>query len=261
MLYKHTWIKVIVLLMAALSLDFAVDAGPGKRSFAKARPRVVYITESKGFKHAVLPESATIMKDLGAKQGFDVTVTDAAETFITPENLKNTDVIIFYTTGELPLSDEQKSALLNFVKSGKAFIGIHSATDTFYKWPEYGEMINGYFDGHPWTQDTEVTIKVDDRTHVTTRHLPASLTFKEEIYQFKQFAPERVKVLVSLDTTKTDMTRPGIKASSFPLVWYKSYGKGRVYYTALGHRPDIWASDWYQTLLSNAIKWAAGELK
>jgi type 1 glutamine amidotransferase len=261
MLYKHTWMTMILLLMAALSPDFGFDARSAPRAIAMARPRVVYVTQSKGFKHAVLPESATIMKALGAKHGFDVTLTDTSETAITPETLKNTDVIIFYTTGELPLSDEQKSALLNFVKSGKAFIGIHSATDTFYKWPEYGEMINGYFDGHPWTQDTEVTIKVDDRTHVTTKHLPASLTFKEEIYQFKQFVPERVKVLVSLDTTKTDMTRPGIKAASFPLVWYKSYGKGRVYYSALGHRPDVWANDWYQTMLVNAIKWSAGELK
>ena len=261
MFYKHTWMRMLLLLIAALSLGYGVDAGPGSRAIAKARPRVVYITQSKGFKHAVLPESARIMKELGDKHGFDVTVTDTAENVITPETLKNTDVIIFYTTGELPLSDEQKSALLNFVKSGKAFIGIHSATDTFYKWPEYGEMINGYFDGHPWTQDTEVTIKVDDRTHVTTKHLPASLTFKEEIYQFKQFVPERVKVLVSLDTTKTDMTRTGIKATSFPLVWYKSYGKGRVFYTALGHRPEIWQSDWYQTMLANAIKWSAGELK
>ena len=175
--------------------------------------------------------------------------------------MKTVDVVIFYTTGELPLSEVQKKALLDFIKSGKTFIGIHSATDTFYKWAEYGEMINGYFDGHPWTAETDVVLKVDDRTHATTRHLPESMSFKEEIYQFRNFAPDRVKVLVSLDTSKTDMTKRGIKATSFPLVWYRTYGKGKVYYTALGHRPEIWASDWYQTMLVNAIKWGVGELK
>jgi type 1 glutamine amidotransferase len=228
---------------------------------AKTNPRVLFVTESKGFRHQVLHQAEGIMEELGIKNGFDVQVTQVAEKYFTAENLKNTDVIIFYTTAELPLTDAQKKMLLDFVKSGKGFIGIHSATDTFYKWPEYGEMINGYFDGHPWTQDTEVTVKVDDRTHPTTRHLPESMTFKEEIYQIKQFAPDKVKVLASLDTAKTDMKKNGVKAASFPLVWYRNYGKGRVYYNALGHRPDIWTSEWYQTMMVQTIKWALGEAK
>jgi type 1 glutamine amidotransferase len=228
---------------------------------AKTKPQVLYITQCMGFKHGVLHESETVMEQLGVKNGFDVTLSHLAEQVITPENLKNVDVIIFYTTGELPLSDAQKKLLLDFIKSGKTFIGIHSATDTFYKWPEYGEMINGYFDGHPWTAETDVVLRVDDRTHVTSKHLPESLSFKEEIYQFRDFAPDKVKVLVSLDTAKTDMSKRGVKASSFPLVWYKTYGKGKVYYNALGHRPEIWASEWYQTMMVNTIKWGLGELK
>jgi uncharacterized protein len=244
--------KTILLLFVTLSAIVLAPMNP---------TRVLYITQSKGFKHQVLPESESVMKELGAKHGFEVELTQAAESALTPQALANTDVIVFYTTGELPLSAEQKTALLNFIKAGKGFVGIHSATDTFYQWPEYGEMINGYFDGHPWTQDTEVTIKVDDRTHPTTKHMPESIRLKEEIYQFKQFSPDKVKVLVSLDTSKTDMTKQGIKASSFPLVWYRQYGKGRVYYNALGHRPDVWQSDWYKTMMANTIKWAAGEIK
>ncbi|MBX3277480.1 MAG: ThuA domain-containing protein [Acidobacteria bacterium] len=258
---KH---KLTLLCLLALLFGLAAMVrfeAPVTSVEAKAAPRVVYVTQSKGFRHQVLHLSEGIVEELGAKHGFDVHVTHMAEKVITPETLKNTDVIIFYTTGELPLSDAQKTMLLDFIKGGKAFIGIHSATDTFYKWPEYGEMINGYFDGHPWTQDTEVTIRVDDRTHPTTRHLPESMTFKEEIYQFKQFSPDRVKVLASLDAEKTDMKKNGVKASSFPLVWYRNYGKGRVYYNALGHRPDIWTSDWYQTMLVQTIKWSLGETR
>jgi type 1 glutamine amidotransferase len=244
----------LIVLLSAIAL------GPVALS-ARGKVRVLYVTQSKGFKHAVLPESESIMRDLAAKSGFELTVSQEADRAITPDSLKNLDVIIFYTTGELPLSDEQKEAFLEFVKSGKTFIGLHSATDTFYQWPAYGAMINGYFDGHPWTQDSEVTIKADDRRHATTRHFPPSMTFKEEIYQFKNFDPQAVKVLVSLDTTRTDMTKKGIKASSFPLVWHRPYGKGRVFYSALGHRPEIWQSDWYQQMLVNAIKWGVGDLK
>lgn len=247
--------KLALVLFAMSLMTISTNA------IAQKKPHILYVTQCMGFKHGVLHESETVMEQLGVKHGFNVTLTHLAEKAITPENLKNVDIIIFYTTLELPLSAAQKTALLDFVKGGKTFIGIHSATDTFYQWPEYGEMINGYFDGHPWTQDTEVTIKVDDRTHITTSHLPESMTFKEEIYQFKNFAPDKVKVLVSLDTTKTDMTKKGIKASSFPLVWYRSYGKGKVYYNALGHRPEVWQSEWYQTMLANTIKWGLGTAK
>jgi type 1 glutamine amidotransferase len=123
-------------------------------------------------------------------------------------------------------------------------------------------MIGGYFNQHPWTQNDEVAIKVEDRTHPVTRHLPEAMRFKEEIYQIKDFiGREKAKVLVSLDTANTDMTKRGIVAKEFPLVWWREYGRGRVIYNALGHRPDIWQSEWYQTMLVNTIRWAAGDLK
>jgi type 1 glutamine amidotransferase len=229
---------------------------------AQRKTRLLFVTESKGFPHPVLRQAEAIMEQLGAKNGFDVTVTQMAESKLTPENLKNLDVIVFYTTGELPLSDEQKKAFLDWIKSGKFFMGLHSATDTFYKWPEYGQMIGGYFNKHPWTQDIEVTIKTEDRTHPVTRHLPEGWSMKEEIYQIKDFiGRDKAHVLVSLDQTKTDMTRPGVEAKDFPLVWWRDYGKGKVMYNAMGHRPDVWTSDWYQTMIVNAIKWGTGQMK
>lgn len=225
---------------------------------AKRNPRVLYVTQSKGFKHAVLPESEKLMQEWAAKNGFDLTVSQEADKALTPENLKNLDVIIFYTTGELPLSSEQKAAFLNFIKSGKGFIGIHSATDTFYQWPEYGEMIGGYFDGHPWTAKDTITIKKDDRQSPLVKSWPDSFPLTEETYQYKQFNAANVKVLMSMDTTKTDMTKKGIKAQSFPLVWQRSYGKGRVFYSELGHNPEVWRDPRYQTMIVSAIKWCAG---
>jgi len=229
---------------------------------AQRQTGLLFVTECKGFRHQVLHLAEEIMEQLGAKNGFDVTITQMAENKLTPENMKNLDVIVFYTTGDLPLSDAQKTALLDWIKSGKFFLGIHSATDTFYKWPEYGQMIGGYFNKHPWTENIDVTIKTEDRTHPVTRHLPEGWSMKEEIYQIKDFiGREKTHVLVSLEQTKTDMTRPNVEAKDFPLVWWHDYGKGKVMYNAMGHRPDVWTTDWYQTMVVNAIKWGTGQLK
>lgn len=272
--------KTLFLVAAFAALIFLFgDAGPQLRApfdkvtqmlgsvelragAAQRKSQLLFVTQSKGFRHQVLHQAEEIVEQLGAKNGFDVTITQMAELKLTPQNLKNLDVIVFYTTGELPLTDAQKKGLLDWIKSGKFFLGLHSATDTFYKWPEYGEMIGGYFNKHPWTQDIQVTIKTDDRTHPVSRHLPEGWSMKEEIYQIKQFpGRDKTHVLVSLDPSKTDMTRPGVEAKDFPLVWWHDYGKGKVMYNALGHRPDVWTTDWYQTMIVNAVKWGTGQMK
>src|SRR5262245_3399934 len=128
--------------LIAIGLIFAASAiSPISKASAQKKIRVTYITECKGFKHDVLSESEKIMKELGDKNGLEVTNSQDSASVITTENLKNVDVLILYTTGELPWSDEQKKLFLDFIKNGKGFIGIHSATDTFYKWAEYGELI------------------------------------------------------------------------------------------------------------------------
>ena len=102
-----------------------------------------------------------------------------------PEELKKYDAIVFYTTGELPIGDAEKANLLAWIKSGKGFIGIHCATDTFYKWADYGDMIGGYFDEHPWHQ--EVKVKVEDPNTPATKGLPNPWVLTDEIYQFKDW--------------------------------------------------------------------------
>lgn len=252
--------RMALLLALAATLSLGLSASVFAQ--AKSDKRVLFVTQSKGFRHASLHVAEERIETWGAQNGFDVTITQMAEKYITPARLKNFDVIIFYTTSELPLSDAQKTALLNWVKSGKFFLGIHSATDTFYKWPEYGQMIGGYFNKHPWTENIQVTLKTEDKSHPVSRHLPDGWSMKEEIYQIKDFiGRDKTHVLVSLDQSKTDMTRPGIEAKDFPLVWWHDYGKGKVMYNAFGHRPDVWTTDWYQTMIVNALKWGTGQMK
>ncbi|HET9533324.1 MAG TPA: ThuA domain-containing protein, partial [Blastocatellia bacterium] len=220
-----------------------------------ARPKALYLTHSAGFKHEVLPLSRQVLKDIAARSGIDVTATEDCS-MISREGLKPYAAVVFYTTGELPMTDEQKAALIDFVKSGKGFVGIHSATDTFYKWAEYGEMIGGYFDGHPWHQ--EVTIKVEDRQHTATRHLGESFKITDEIYQFKNYSRERVRVLMSLDAGSVDLAKPGVRRADkdFAIAWSRSFGSGRVFYTALGHQPEVWQDERFQRHLVEGLRWA-----
>lgn len=248
-------------------------AGAAGSALAQAKLRVAYVTESKGFKHDVVPESAKILTAIGAKEGFEVTIVQESAKFITAENLKKTDVIVFYTTGELPWSEDQKKLFLEWIRKGKGFVGIHSATDTFYKWEEYGNLIGGYFDGHPWTSNIKVALKKDDPKFPAVKAFPDSFEWVEETYQYKQFNSKDCKVVLSMDITKTDMTRKGVRgihavgdkanvaADSFPLVWHRSYGKGRVFYSEPGHNLAIWNDARYQSMLATGIKWAAGKIK
>lgn len=137
--------------------------------------------------------------ELGEKTGmFHVVCSQDSRSEITAERLKDYDAVFFYTTGELPLSDTQKSDLLAFIASGKGFAGSHCATDTNYKWKDYGELIGGYFDGHPWHQ--KIKVIVEDRKHPATRHLGESFEITDEIYQFRTpYSREKLHILMKLD--------------------------------------------------------------
>ena len=250
----------LISTLAVAAAVLLIQTQPGRlaatASSTKAtKPKVLYLTHSAGFKHAVLPLSEQTVKQIGERSGaFEVIATQDCAV-LSREGLKQCAAVVFYTTGELPLSEEQKAAFLDFIKGGGGFVGIHSATDTFYKWPEYGEMIGGYFDNHPWHQ--EVTIKVEDPKHPATRHFETSFKLTDEIYQFKEFSRARVNVLLSLDTGSVDINRPGVHRADrdFALAWWRNYGRGRVFYTALGHRAEVWQDGRYQQHLLGALRW------
>ncbi|MGH9314109.1 MAG: ThuA domain-containing protein [Vicinamibacterales bacterium] len=240
--------------ICAVLVAGVLSAGTG----ANDTPRVLYLTHSAGFKHDVLPVTEEVMRDLGKRSGaFEATVTQDCS-LISEQSLRNYAAVIFFTTGELPIDEAQKKALVEFVRSGRGFVGIHSATDTFYKWPEYLELIGGYFDGHPWHQ--EVTVRVDDPTHPATAQLPAAFTISDEIYQFRAWSRDRVRVLLSLDPASVDLTKKGVHRADkdFALAWAREFGRGRMFYTALGHEAAVWRDPRFQQHLAGGIQWATG---
>jgi uncharacterized protein len=154
------------------------------------------------------------------------------------------------------MSAAQKIALLDFVRTGRGFIGVHSATDTFYTWPDYLDLIGGYFNGHPWHQS--VTIEVVGPGDPLVAFLGNPLKFDDEIYQISDFDYRRSHVLLRLDQSSVDLSRPGVhrRFYGWPLAWTRSYGQGRVFYTALEHEASVWQDTRYQRILTNAILWS-----
>ena len=218
--------------------------------------RILYFTYSAGYRHDVIPLSKAILTQLGSNSGvFEVTATEDTSEFST-ENLKRYAAVMFYTTGELPMSGSQKTALLNFVRSGGGFLGVHSATDTFYTWPDYLELVGGYFNGHPWHQ--AVTIEVVDPGDPVVAFLGNWLQLEDEIYQISDFDYRRSHVLLRLDPGSVDLGKTGVhqRFYGWPLAWKRFYGQGRVFYTALGHEASVWQDRRYQRMLTNAILWS-----
>lgn len=216
--------------------------------------RLLFLTHAAGYRHEVLPQAAKIVGEEGVKYGIETTATEDVS-WLSADKLKDFDAVLFYTSGELPLDSPQKADFLEFVKKGGGFSGVHSATDTFYEWEEFGKLIGGYFDGHPW--HTSVSVEVLDRNHPATRHLEKSFRITDEIYQFRAFDSSGSKILLALDKDSVNMEAEGVRGVNgfFPLSWTRNYGSGKVFYTALGHRQDVWEDPRFQKHLFAGILW------
>lgn len=219
--------------------------------------RLLVLTHSAGFRHNYLTTAVEVLTRMGERTGrFEVYATeDCSE--VTGEMLDECSAVLFMTTGELPMSEEQKRSLIRFIKGGGGFVGVHNAADTFYEFPEYGRMIGGYFSRHPWRQ--EVYVIVEDSSHPSTRHLPRRFKVLEEIYTFKDWSRDRTHVLISLDNSSVDLAKGDREDNDYALAWCHSYGSGRVFYTAFGHFIKLWRTGWFQRHLLGGILWAMGE--
>ena len=209
---------------------------------------MLVLTATYGFRHDSIATARQVLTQVGATTGeFTVSETeDIAE--ITAARLAATDILFFaLTTGEIPFSDAQKKAILDFVEAGGGFMGAHSATDTLYDWADYGRLVGAYFKEHPWTQDATVT--VEGGSHPATRDLGASFRLFEEFYAFRDNPRSRVQVLLSLNPASVGTT------GDYPLAWSQSFGSGRSFYTALGHFQSTWTDPRFQAHLLGAIRW------
>jgi uncharacterized protein len=253
-------VAVASALAASLGAHTA-HAGPSRQ--APAPLNVLVVTATAGFHHDSIPTAIEVIGHLGVETGvYATTVLPDLESLpaLTADLLAQHHVVFFAnTSGELPLSDAQKRALLDFVWNGGGFVGTHSATDTLYAWPEYSELIGAYFREHPWSQ--RIRVAVEDPNHPSTQHLAPSFEIDDEIYVFRTDVRARptTRVLLSLDVTSVGFTVPSAGApNDFPLAWCSNYGAGRTLYNALGHADAVWQDPRFAAHLLNAILWTAG---
>ena len=190
---------------------------------------------------------------------FDVTITQNGAD-LTREALSGVKAVVFFTAINPPGTDIE--ALLAWVRSGGAFIGIHSTANTYQSQPLFGKLLGGRYDRRPWrtpqAHQTKVRIKVVDRTHPATRHLGESFELADDIYQYKNVDYANVTVLLSLDPASLDLQNPKVNRNDtvFPVAWTRNVGQGRVFYTALGDWEPTWSDPRYRTHLIQGIKWA-----
>ncbi len=248
--------------IAAFVVGVVLLAGAQARP---ALPRVLMVTHSAGFEHDVVrrpegrgPSTAErVITDLGRHSGrFEVTPVSTREELarLTVSSIRAHQALLFFTAGELPVEPAVRRAIFEHVRNGAGFVGVHSATDTWYAIAEYHELLGGTFDGHPW--HGRVTVLVEERAHPATRHLGAAFEISDEIYQFRDWSRAQVHVLLRLDPRSVDVGRGKRADHDYALAWSRRHGRGRVVYTALGHEPAVWADERFRAHLLGAIEWA-----
>jgi hypothetical protein len=252
------------------------EALPDKAPAQPRQPRKILIfSKTAGFRHGSIAIGAKAIAMLGDKTGAFTAHHTEDESFFEPEKLRTFDaVFMLNTTGncfkakgdnskEAAAREEMlKKSLADFVSSGKGLIGVHSATDTYHQWKEYNQMMGGTFAGHPW--HTKVPVK-----NLAPKH-PVNAAFggmdfeiNDEIYQFRADTalPTERKFLLSLDTTRMDVSKGSRKDGQYPVSWVGTFGKGRTFYCSLGHRDEIF---WNPTVLRHylaGIQYALGDLE
>jgi type 1 glutamine amidotransferase len=263
---RHAILPAAIVLYLGTFWHFSQGTAQTKPSGMK---HILVISETKGFEHDSIPDAmANIWKMGHDTKLWETTLRTDTELITKKEikdrNVKNLsyfDALVFAsTTGELDMDDSQKQDMMSFIKDdGKGFVGVHAALDTYYKWPEYGEMIGGWFDEHPWTT-FNAPIIVEDPTFPAVRHFPSAFVKRDEIYQAKAWSRDKVNVLLSLDSTKLDYNNPRVHRQDhdFAVAWSKMYGKGRVFYSTLGHTKEAWDDPDIQKMYFEAIKWSLG---
>ncbi|MDB5153139.1 MAG: ThuA protein [Mucilaginibacter sp.] len=239
------YLKAAIIVIVLLQLPY---------SQLMAKPKVLVFSKTAGFHHASIAVGIPAIIKLGQENNFDVDTTTNPAKFTTA-NLKQYAAVIFLSTTGDVLNDEQQKAFEQYIRSGGGFVGVHSATDTEYGWPWYGDLVGAYFKSHPKQQ--EATLNVIDRNFIATKHLPAAWKRFDEWYNFKYIA-KGLHVLISIDEKSYT---GGENGSNHPMSWYHEYDGGRAFYTELGHTDESYAEPLYLQHLLGGIKYAIGKSK
>lgn len=262
-------LSFLTLTMVFFSINAIAQQTPAATQSKPHIKHVLVVGETKGFEHDSISAAMVAVYEMGKQSGlWDATLRTDTELLTkkklgrNAKNLDYFDAIVFAsTTGELDLDASQKTDLISAIHDeGKGFVGIHAALDTNYTWPEYGEMIGGWFDQHPWGTFDAPIINEEPGSPIV-KQFPKAFTKRDEIYQPTDWSRDKVNVLLSLDPAKLNYAnndRVHRADHDFAVAWTKMYGKGRVFYSTLGHTTESWDDPDIRTMYFEGIKWALG---
>jgi type 1 glutamine amidotransferase len=252
-----------IALLALLVLGSLCPA----QASAPPKKHLLVIGEEKGYRHEAVSHAMSTIERLGKDTGlWDTTLRTDTEVLTkkkleyNAKNLNDFDAVLFFTGGDLEMDAQQKSDFISFIHDdGKGFIGVHSAAITFVDWPEYVDMVGGTYNEHPWIT-FDAPILVEDPAFPGMQQWPRAFVLRDEIYQMKNYSRDKLRVLMRLDVSKLDMKNKNVHRTDgdFAVTWAKMYGKGRVYYTTLGHVEANWDKPEFQQMITEAIKWSMG---
>jgi type 1 glutamine amidotransferase len=260
---------VVIALASALSMPAIGQEPPSK----PARKRLLALGDTHtGHTHDSLGHALAVIERLGYESGTYDTYIRTDSQWITKQpvpaparnarNLDDFDAVFVFISGEGDWTEQQKKDFISFVRDdGKGVVAAHTGNAAFYEWPEYGEMIGGYFDNHPWNV-VQGKVIVDAPDFPAMKHFPREHVAREEFYQLRAapYSRDKVRVLAHLDPASVDMKNPDIHRTDadFPVAMARRYGKGRTFWSTFGHAAETWDKPDVQTMYFEAIKWAMG---
>jgi type 1 glutamine amidotransferase len=260
-------LHVTAVLLAALAAVAACGSSAGSPAASPASPspgvapsrRLLVVTYTEGFRHSSIPIAETTIRDIGARNAIFATefcrTADEVKTRLTADGLRGLDGVFFAnTTGNLGIPDLQ--AFLDWIKAGHGFLGAHSASDTYHDSAEFLAMLGGEFSTHGAIAPGD--IRVDDPADPSVAHLAPRFTITDELYRFSRSSRADVHVLLSMDHEPNDGVGTAGAPADLLMAWRRAYGSGRVFYTALGHREEVWQDPRFQQHLLGALRWALG---
>ncbi len=248
----HKTALAFVLLLSACSPAMREDRRSA--SLNGAMFSALVFSKTTGFRHDSIPNGIAAISDLGAANGFAVDATEDSSLF-TDDNLARYQVVIFLCTTGTILEDDQKAAFQRYIQNGNGYVGIHSAADTEYDWPFYGQLMGAYFRSHPSIQPASLVI--EDLDHPSTSSLPNPWERTDEWYNFQTNPRGSVHVLMSID----ESSYSGGDMGDHPMAWCHDVdGGGRAWYTELGHTWESYDEPLYRQHLLGGIMTAAGAL-
>lgn len=217
--------------------------------------KLLVFSKTEGFRHESINAGIEAFKKMSEEKGFEVDFTEEAEQF-KEKNLQNYHTVVFLnTTGDI-LNSEQQEAFERYIQAGGGYVGIHSATDTEYDWPWYGELAGAYFLDHPSTPSNVQTgtITVVEKDHLSTQGMPEEFEWTDEFYSFKNISSNITPLLTIDDNSYIGGNNPDYH----PMAWYQEFDGGRSFYTALGHTDESFSDPLFLNHLWGGIQYASG---